>query len=103
MCDVYTAACTCYRNEQEYRDERARIDIMSRIEHEVSALLIDADADADAAPSSIAIRLADSIRAHPDGAGAVDLLAVDSGIFFWLADGAQCYAPLDRPAIRLAA
>jgi|GEM_PF-4680970 len=104
MCTEYSPACTCFRSQAEYDEECHRIAIASAIEHDVFALLRDADAPG---CSPHAHRFAQLIRTDPltcEGVSIADILATDYGVFWWLADGSQCCARFDaRPALRLAA
>ncbi|CAM2172300.1 conserved hypothetical protein [Paraburkholderia sacchari] len=105
MCICHTnARCPCYRNDAEYRAERARQAHASEIEHLVLALL---HGERVGTPS-IAHRFADLIRNDPrtnGGADVDDILVAGQRIFWWLhGSGDQHEAMLDeRPALRLAA
>ena len=98
--------CGCYRDDREYRHERARQAVGSRIEHDVLALLADPAA---LVASPLAIRLADQIRSRihaRDGNGVTvgDVLVIGGGVFYWVdGDGAQYFTRLDSAAVTLLA
>jgi hypothetical protein len=103
MCTVYSTACTCFRNQQEHDEERARQARASRLEHDVLDVLHGVTQHE---AGTLAHCLAHLVRSRlDDGAHVADILVTGSaGVFFWTNDGAQHFARLDsHAAIRLAA
>lgn len=101
MCTCHTnARCPCYRNTQEYREERARQAHASRFEHAI----LDALRGELTGASPRARAFATLLKAQPEsdnGANVADILMAVSCIYWWTRDGWQHHARLDaRPAVR---